>query len=128
MLRNQAKSSNDSKEASRSNKDLSELFRNKSSIGDFVVNHELKSKSELGLEEALKKTNREVRKQAWAPPQERILWSESSRLCCEPSHTIPSRCLCDVSDNSAHRAQVKVGILNVILAFNLIIIIGLYFL
>ena len=72
-----------------SDADLHELARNKSSVRDFTAGHSLHTKSEVGVEEAVREADMAARKQAWAPPQRQRLRSNSSRFRHEPPLSLP---------------------------------------
>lgn len=72
-----------------SDADLRELARNKTSVRDFATAHSLRTKSEVGVDEAVKETGKEARRQAWAPPSTQTLSSTSSRFNHKPSFYLP---------------------------------------
>lgn len=72
-----------------SDADLRELARNKTSVRDFATTHALRTKSEVRVDEAVKETDKEARRQAWAPPSTQNLSSTSSRFNHKPSFYLP---------------------------------------
>ena len=72
-----------------SNADLHEIARRKTSIQDFVTEHPLRAKSEVGVDQAVREAKREGRKQAWAPTARHSLSSNSATFQHTASPTLP---------------------------------------
>lgn len=72
-----------------SDADLHELARSKTGVRDFAATHALRTKSEVGVDEAVKETDKEARRQAWAPPKRQSLSSASFRFNQKPSICLP---------------------------------------
>lgn len=72
-----------------SDADLHELARSKTSVRDFAATHAQRTKSEVKVDEAVKETGKEARRQAWAPPSTQSLSSTSSRFNRKPSFYLP---------------------------------------
>ena len=69
--------------------DLHEMSRSKTCVAEFAAEHSLRTKSEVGVEQARREAKRDGRHQAWAPPKRHSLSSSSARFQRDPHQPLP---------------------------------------
>ena len=89
--------------------DLHEMSRSKTCVAEFAAEHSLRTKSEVGVEQARREAKRDGRHQAWAPPKRHSLSSSSARFQRDPRQPLPPHPAKGVSSSESRREKVKLS-------------------